>query len=514
MRSNRGQNWYWKIGIFCLCMMISLVHSKGQSFSEALRAGETIKVEWIQQELKESTTKDTPLFPDELNPGESEIRVGLNLKPVDDGGRLIAEFSYINYLAFPELEEQAFHKHTEGLLSEPIILDTRFQDQYFNPELFLLDLLRQLAIPISCKTEAYQAVFSQFAQEIEQSSATSSLLKEQIDWLESTSLPSALSASSMAAFFCQLLEKEVPKHENPIRIQSRQQGDIHLVDYLKVDYPRKRCLLKGKIQSPATDQVRVKFFRQGNWLEHWRDSIIQLDTEGNFQLAFSLDHPETISVFHGYQSMHFYFEPGDSLQFLTNANAFYREMQVQGNAQAENEFLLDFYHQMRGDTLYGRYDYDLLEKNHLTYFQKVQAKEDRELDFLFQRAPMLRPSFTTFMDRRLKLEHANTQWEAGYRFMTGKRIVLEPEVLRLLQKKANLLYRLPPQKNFDFNVEEFLSFQYYLLQNDYQSSHFNRSKDFILAQLLPSKETFVRHALMQLFRSYSDLGQLTESGQW
>lgn len=274
------------------------------------------------------------------------------------------------------------------------------------------------------------------------------------------------------------------------------------------------CVLKGNIQSPATEQVRVKYFREGNWLTYWQDTLIQLDRAGNFQLSFPLDHRRMVALFHGYQTMRFYVEPGDTIQFLTNANAFYREMQIQGSARAENAFLLDFYHQMRGDTLYRRYELDLLGKDHITFFQEVQAEESEELAFLSRRASLLRPGFIALMDRNLKLEHASTQWEAAYRFMVEKRITLEPELLRRLQKMASLLYRLPRGKTFDFDVEEFLTFQFYLLQNAYQAPNFGSREDLAIAQLLPGKETFVRHTLMQLFRNYTELGKLTESGQW
>ena len=142
MQSKRRQKRHWKIWGFCWCMMISLGQAQGQSFAEALQAGQTIKVEWIQQELREKNGKRSrsiPLFPDELQPGESEIRVGLHLKSLEGGRRLVAEVAYVNYLAIPVLEENPYSSSTENLLSQPIILDTRFQDQYFDPQLFLLD---------------------------------------------------------------------------------------------------------------------------------------------------------------------------------------------------------------------------------------------------------------------------------------------------------------------------------------------------------------------------------------
>lgn len=489
----------------------------GQSFAEALQAGQKIQIEWIQQELKEKNSKRShpgPLFPDELNPGESEIRVGLHLKVAEAGRVLAAEVTYMSYLAIPILEENPYRSTSEELLSQPIILDTRFQDQYFNPQLFLLDALRGQSLPMSCQVQSYQRFLNQFTQVVEQASAAAPLLTEQINWLQETSLPSALSASSLAAFFCQLLDETVSQLESPRKIQSRKEGDLYRVDYLQVNHPSKICALQGHIQSPATEEVRIKYFQEGNWLDYWQDSLVQLDDEGAFHFSFPLDHPRMVSLFHGYKTMRFYLEPGDTIQFHTNANAFYREMELQGTAQADNAFLLDFYHQMRGDTLYRRYDFDLLEQDHLLFFQKVRTKEARELAFLAQRSSKLRPGFATLMNRILKLEHASTQWEAAYRFMAEKGISLAPELLQHLQQMSTLLYRLPRGKTFDFNVEEFLSFQFYLLQTAYQRPAFTTKEDLVLAQLLPNKETFVRHSVMQLFRKYSELGQLTESGQW
>jgi hypothetical protein len=494
--------------------MLSLGQAQSQSFAEALQAGQTIEVEWIQQDLGEehgTEPRDRPFFPDELQPGESEMRVGLRLKSAEEGRGLVAEVTYVNYLALPELAESSSHPDAADLLSPPIILDTRFQDPYFNPQLFLLDALAQQTLPVSCREGAYREFFDRFARAVAQSSTAASLLPAQLEWLAETSLPESLSASALAAFFCRLLEEAVPQQENPVKLQSRQRGERYRVDYVQVDHPTKICVLTGNIQSPATDQVRVQFFREGNWLEYWRDTLIPLDGEGNFHLAFPLDHPRTVSLFHGYQTMRLYLEPGDSLQIRTNANAFYRDMQFAGTARVENAFLLDFYHDMRGDTLYRSYDDDLLDKDHVAYFQKVASQADRELAFLARRAPALRPGFTALMDRSLQLEHAGTQWEAAYRFMAEKGVSLEPELLHRLQQKATLLYRLPRVKTFDFEVEDFLSFQFYLLQQAYQLPHFGSAADFALAQLLPSKETFVRHAAMQLFRRYSELGELTES---
>lgn len=453
-----------------------------------------------------------PLFPEELEPGESELRLALHLKSI--GGEVVAEVDYVYYLSLPAMAEHPYRAQEQALLPSPIILDTRFQDAYFHPQLFQLDMLAQQTLPVTCSLGRYQLFLQQFAGAVKQAAAASPLLEEQVAWLEGTGLPTALSASSLAAFFCQMLETPVPARESPVRLQIRAHDGVYRVDYLQVDHPERRCVLKGQIHSPATDKVRVQFFREGNWLDYWHDSIVPLDEEGYFALAFPLDHPRVISLSHGYQTMRFYLEPGDTVGLRTNANAFYREMEITGTARADNTFLLDFYHEMRGDTLFRSYDVDLLEQDHAAFFRKVQKKEGQELAFLARRAPALRPGFSTFMKRDLILDYANTQWEAAYRFMAEKGIALDPELVRQLQQKAAILYRLPPGKHFDFAVEEYLTFQFYLLQQGYQLSYFRSSEDFTLARLLPGKETFVRHSVMQLFRQYTELGVLTESGQW
>ena len=189
-------------------------------------------------------------------------------------------------------------------------------------------------------------------------------------------------------------------------------------------------------------------------------------------------------------------------------------MQILGNKQAENEFLLDFYHQMRGDTFFSSYDHELLEKDHVDFFHNKRTKEIQELTFLSQRASGLRPGFRAWMDRTLKLEHAVVQWRAARRFMVEKRVSLDTELLNFLQRKAALLYRLPRGKSFDFAVEEFLYFQYCLLQHAYDSPRFSAQDEMVLAQLLPSKEALVRHSVMQLFRKHIPRGELTGSGLW
>ncbi|MEM1358372.1 MAG: histidine kinase, partial [Bacteroidota bacterium] len=506
----------WKWWGYCCYLLLGLGHVEGQSVAETLRAGQPLKLEWIQQDLGEQggrAARTTPLFPDELQPGESELRVGLQLQYDKATKGITAEVSYLTLLTLPELEDNPYVDSKKEVFTQAVIRDTRFQDEYFDPQLFLLEALVQKQLPVACQEKPYQQLFEVIDQQVKQSGLAQALLEAQIAWLRETDFPAALSSSSLASFFCQLLELPVPERESPVQIQTRRDGQGHRVDFVQVDHPARQCRLQGTIRNPATEQVRITYFRQGDWLTYWQDSLVPLDRDGNFHFSFPLDQARIISFSHGYQTMRFYFEPGDTIQLQTNGNAFYRESQLSGNDPADNQFLLDFYREMRGDTFFRRSDFDLLEKEPIAHFHRLQAKEKQELAFLAARATTLRPGFAALMDRILKLEHANTQWEAAYWFMQGKGFFPGPELLHQLQAKASLLYQLPPGKSFAFDVEEYLSFQYYLLNNAYQRPGLGGKEDWLMAKLLPSKQTFVRHAVMQLFRSYSDLGELTESGQ-
>lgn len=507
-----GRRASWLLG----CLMVPLLALSGQFFQETLEVGQTIKIEWVQQQLlAASINSPSPALRsvDELAAGETELRVGMTLQSVGTSGELSASIEYISYLEIPVRKSSTEPPGPLPLLTEPIILDTRYQDKYFDPRLFLLAELTKQTLPIDCDVEGIRLLFDDFRQRANASAKASHLLEEQRTWLAETPLPQALSAQSMADMFCLLLPQAVPVGEYPVFLGATEKDSLLQTNYVKVDHPTRECIIAGKINAPVTEELTMSFFREGSWLMFWRDSLLQLADDGSFHFAFSLDHPRIVSLRHGYQVMRLYVEPGDTIQLTTNGNAFFQGATMKGPGQEENAFLQDFYHEMRGDTMFRRFDYSLLEQDHTSFFKKVQAKEMCELSYLKQRTHVLRPGFAGLLQQKLKLEHANTQWGAAYQFMVGKQIVFEPELLHHLQGLSRLLYRLPQGKSFDFDVEDYLVFQYYFLRQGYQEANFGRREDIALAALLPGKETSVRHQVMQLFRTYSELGKLTESGK-
>ncbi len=500
-----------KLCIFLL-LSTSFVSLSGQSLRRSLQNGESWEVEWVQQRhlSKDGSIPGSyPLFPDQLKAGEYDVRIGLRLFK-DPKAVLSARVTYVSYIELPPTE-QSGGKSVQSKLSQPISLDTRFQDAYFNPQLFLFDALLQHDFPISCQSNRLKESLKIFLEKVEQTLPTSGLIEVQKEWLAETEFSEAFSAKSLSNFFCLLLDQEIPDLEGPIRLGTRAEESHVYTDFLEVDLPSKIGFVRGKILNPATDEVRIKYFRQGDWPTYWQDSLIRLDDNGYFELAFPMKERRLISVYHGYQSMRFYLEPGDTLEIQTDANAFYREMSLAGKGTSDNQFLLDFYHQMRGDTLFRSYDFKLLEKEPNAYFEKIKIKEEKELRFLTDRKAGLRPELSAFMDRYIRIEHATTQWEAAYRFMVEKDHKLPPALIRHLQALGALLYRLPKDKTFDFDVEEFLTFQYYLLTQNYQATNFNSDKEMQMAKLLLGKETFVRHMAMQLFRFHGEFEKLNRS---
>lgn len=500
-----------KLCIFLL-VSTSFASLSGQSLQQSLQNGESWEVEWVQQRhlsIGGSAVGSYPLFPDQLKAGEYDMRIGLQLfKDPEDG--LSARVTYVSYIELPAVEQSGSNS-TQSKLSQPIFLDTRYQNAYFNPQLFLFDALLDHDFPISCQPSALEESLKAYSEKVEGRLPTSGLLEAQKDWLAETEISEAFSANSLSNFFCQLLDQEIPDVEGPIGLSDRSEESYVYADFLQVDFPTKLGLVRGKILNPATDEVRIAFFRQGDWPTYWQDSLIHLDDNGYFELAFPLKERRMISFYHGYQSMRFYIEPGDTLEFQTDANAFYREMALAGKGATDNQFLLDFYHQMRGDTLFRSYDFKLLEKEPNAYFEKIKTKKEKELSFLAAHKTSLRPELAAFMDRYIRIEHATTQWEAAYRFMVEKDYKLPPALIRHLQALGALLYRLPKDRTFDFDVEEFLTFQYYFLTQNYQATNLNSDKEMHMAKLLLGKETFVRHMAMQLFRFHGEFEKLNRS---
>lgn len=502
MRLNIG------FGLLLLLFLGPIV--RAQTITEVIRSGQPIKMEWVQQWhlMKEgSTIGDYPLFPDQMKSGEGEIRVGLTFSTTSESC-MAATIQYLSYIQFPETAQQA---PLDGprRSTQPIIIDTRFQDEYFSSYLFLFNLLIGESIPIDCGEKSIQQFLVNFDERLQKAIAAPELDDRQRGRIRRKSLPANFTPEAWQYFFSTISEADLPSDEQFHRLPVRNSGTHLVSDFFRLDYPARRSTLKGNIQQPVVPEVSLKFYQQGNWLAFWQDTVINLTEDGDFQISFPLDQPQMIALTHGYKTMRFFFNPGDSLSFTTAANAFYRQMELGGRAKTDNDFLLDFYHEMRGDTLYQSYDYHLLEKEQSDYLKKHLREEAEELQFLAQRSDKLSPSLIAYMDRQIRLQFAGIIWEAAYRFSFERGDELDPSFSLQAEQSGALLYRLPPQRTFDFDAEEYLNFKFFQLNNYYVNSNFVGEDDYFMSKLLLSEETRVRHLSMRLFRSYGDEQKLS-----
>jgi len=494
-----------KIGFVLLFLLFLGGTLQAQTIAETVKNGQSLEMEWVQQwHLKEggSLRSDYPLFPDQLKAGEGEIRVGLSLS-LTSASRVVARLKYLSFIQYPEIEWEVSPAGPPRS-TEPLIVDTRYQDEYFSSYLFLFNLMVGQSLPVDCGEKSIRPFLNQFEKQLTQALASPELDDQQRTRIRTRALPDNFSPEAWQHFACAMESINLPNDEqfHPLPVRSTA---THLVsDFFRLDYPARRTVLRANIQQPVLPAVTLKFYQQGNWLDYWQDTVIKLTPAGDFQISFPLDQPQMVGLTHGYKTMRFFLNPGDSLSFTTAGNAFYRQMELGGNAKADNDFLLDFYHEMRGDTLFRSYDFQLLEKEQSSYLEKQLREEAEELAFLSQRKEQLSPSLVAYMDRLIRLHFAGIIWEAAYRFPFEKGDKLSPSFALQAERRKALLYRLPPQKTFDFDSEEFISYKFFQLNSYYVDPDLSRKEAYFLSKLLLSEETRVRHLGMQLFRSYGD----------
>lgn len=494
-----------KIGFVLLFLSLLGGTIQPQTITEAIKNGPSLEVEWVQQwHLKEggSSMRNYPLFPDQLKAGEGEIRVGLSLS-MTSANRVLARVKYLSLIQFPEIEGEVSPTGPPKS-TEPLIVDTRYQDEYFSSYLFLFNLMVGQSLPVDCGEKSIRQFLNQFEKQLEQALASPELDDQQRTWIRTRALPDNFTPEAWQHFACALERVNLPNDEEFHSLPMRSTATHLVSDFFRLDYPARRSVLRANIQQPVLPEVRLKFYQQGNWLDYWQDTVIKLTPTGDFQFSFPLDEPQMVGLTHGYKTMRFFLNPGDSLFVSTDGNAFYRQMELAGNAQANNDFLLDFYHEMRGDTLFRSYDYQLPEKEQSSYLEKQLREEAEELAFLNQRKTQLSPSTVAYMDRLIRLHFAGTIWEAAYRFPFEKGEKLNPSFALQAERRKALLYRLPPQKTFDFDSEEFIAYKFFQLNNYYVDTDLSRKEGYFLSKLLLSEETRFRHLAMQLFRSYGD----------
>ncbi|MCB0630180.1 MAG: histidine kinase [Saprospiraceae bacterium] len=480
-----------------ICLLLPALSVRAQTLRTAIQERQTLQLEWVQQRIEQADDLSYPLYPDQFSIGDWEVRVGLAFSK-SGTGEVEGQITHISYLIFPEKD------NADNSLPAPTIVDTRFQSKAQNALLHHFNQLTEIPFLADCREQTYEAWLQLkqkgLAQVLRQSYRDDRLSNSILD----KTLPAAFGVKSLAEVMCKLLESELPEQEAFIPLETVDGGNEKTRDFFRVDYPPRRTVLRGQIESPAGPEVRIKFFKNDNWFDFWRDTVIQLDSNGCFSLAFPFDIPQTVNLFHAYKTMRFYLRPGDSLSFTTNANALYRAMKFGGTAAENQQTLLDFYHSMRGDTLYRSYDHQLLEYDQLEFLQKLLWKEKRGLQFIDNRRKQISADLASFLERDIRLGYSVDIWEAARRFYWAEGVSLHDRLAAEAENRAPLLYRLPPQRTFDSNAEEYCRFQMARLRELGIPFKESAANNFQFRGLLLSQETLLRFYGLLFFRAYSD----------
>ena len=434
---------------FHLFLLFIPLTVQAQTIAEFIKAGESLNLEWVQQKITRPQAPNYPLYPDQFQQGDWEIRFSLQLFRGKDG-QVEGQIESVSFIHFSGAKWGTV---------EPLMADTRFQEK--NPDVytFYFNELTGLTFLADGSPAAYAAFQSALELKLEKAIAACSGTQQRRSQIQSLELPEALQEKHWSAFLSALLARDLPSEAYHLPLSIKKNGKQWLCNYFRLNYPPKTSLLEGKIRNQATEAVRLQFYKEGTWLDYWQDSLLTLDSDGHFKVAFPLGQARMVSFSHGYHTMRFYLEPGDHLSFTTDANAFYRAMKFEGGAAAHQQFLLDFYHEMRGDTLFRSYDHQLLQKEQLPFLAEQLQKESRELAFLELKGRSLSPGFQSIMDRNIRFHYAHILWEAAYGFHIAGKEPLDVKFAKEAEQRRPLLYRLPPGKTYDFFVEEYLHFQ-------------------------------------------------------
>ena len=516
-------NWHLKamlLRIWILLFIIYPILLQGQNTStvlERLQRGQSMHIELLQQShlLENNPSIDEyPVFPDKLRQGEEELRVGLRLtmEKGEEGRDLLRiKFEYVSYFQFPK--EAGEGADTRQML--PDVIDTRYlgNDPSLVRELLETVIVHPLIADISDPRENTISlnnfelwVKSQQIWKNEQL-AQRYLNRYEKERIEKTELPKAFSPEGLKKLLAGLLSAawiESCNYQQAGNFQSKE--NIHVNFYKTIFLPTKTTLA-GRIKNPIEDSVLIEFYKEGSWLRQWQDTLIRLSEDGTFCLNFPSTHARITNIRHGYHTIRIYHEPGDSLFLSTNANSIYRSLEFGGTGPDPSAFLRDFYHQMRGDTLYRFYDRTLLQWDQLAFLQSIQNRQAKELKFLAN-YPNLSHGFRRLYNREICLHYASIIWEGATRFFENRDLSLDDAYLQYCHQLRSLLYRLPEQRTFDFSIDDYLRFHYTLMNGEFANNPFTTKDYYDLARVLLSGENVLRVGRIRLMRHHHSTEKL------
>ncbi|MFK7950876.1 MAG: sensor histidine kinase [Saprospiraceae bacterium] len=477
------------IYILLLLLSQSLFGQSKKTVLEHLQNGETLRLEWShQQYLIKNGTKPTdyPLFPDQLKAGEREIIVGLKLEMVNgkkEKGGIKVWIEYVNSVEFPERQPydslNLFSASTPpNALIFPTIQDTRYVLPFANKKAFSIGNLNEIPLVV----------------DIENGFTTEQWKATGIDETKS------FNDDFLNRFLKLLWQQNWTAKEHFILTEQFQASDRISINFFKPIHSAKLTTISGKILNPIENQIKFLGLRQGSRMQTSSEEILTLNEAGEFTIQVELDEPVIFPILHGFSVLVLYIEPGNHLELEIDALAFYRKTKFKGDDAKANQFLLDFFHQMRGDDVFASLDMNILEKSQLTYLDEIINKEKKELAYLAN-YPNLNPAFRQEFDRFIRFFYAEKLWYNGQWFYEKRDAFFEPAYLKHCQDLQRYFFRLPTSKNHDFVLDQYLTFLKTTLKGSFTNQRFGfrTATDFELAKMIFSPQNAFRIGRLHLF---------------
>lgn len=453
----------WSNLIFLL-LTCSLFAQQKETVLAYLKAGETIEIDWVHQQYLPDTGSVAgtyPLFPDQLQDGEGEMHARLRLEN-GAANQIKIWVDYIFTLQYPKRVPIDFSKGLlarglpEDALVYPVMEDTRY---HFKTGTLMPDFYKKLSdTPL---------IF-----EVNKGIVNKEWFNSLTDALKKT--PLYFNTHHLEAFIADFLLASFTKKVSYQKTIQYQHIDKLSQHYYQPILPAKKTVITGVIKNPISNNVGLNYSNHESWVKRpWGGNEVEIDSTGQFTFEFLLKTPSNPRLQLSFFPISIYAEPGDSIHLEIDGNSIYRRTKFSGSNAVNNQVFLDFYHDIRGDTIMMvTPDFSIQKKSPAEYLTEMQQKEIRELHYLTNQKDRVSSNFYSFLDRTIRFSNANRLWYNASFFKRRPNIHLLPAYIAHCQKLSRLLYRLPPNKEFDFKPGMYLEFQKNILKGVFLDKRF------------------------------------------
>jgi len=459
---------YWCFLCAFCCFTTMLLGQNGVTVLDKLQAGETLEIDWVQQQYlpdSGSVVGEYPLFPDQLKEGEGEMHTRLSLQLTAEQQltiKVISVFCLKSGFTYPSnlngIEEELAINKAAFL---PTIEDTRY---YFNANRPMPKIYKELSkIPILYNFDN-GVVNKNWFKAIAEATKV---------------MPSYLNAIQLEHFLSKVLSAQWVSKEYYQLVTTKDLADKLSVHFFCPKFPPQKTIIQGVIHNFHEPKVSLSNHREGSLIKFFdRQEDFALDSLGQFKIELTHDRPLLFQLHHVFYQFQVYVEPGDSLNISINANAFFRDVKFSGDNAISNEVFLEVYHGL--DSRLTEVGYvEITQLTQVEYIIEFHKRQAYALRFIEEKKKIISTEFYQFINRHILIRNAisalaqtgSFYYDDGY---------LTPEFQDYCQKLNRIFFRLPTgSPNYFWALENYTGIYYhYVLSGKYQNLEINTPLDF------------------------------------